>query len=78
MTHNHKEIRRITKALIAQGFEVDHCAKGHTRVYKDGEFVTTTASTPSDFRGRRNFVADLRRAGFIWPVDSKRDRRAKR
>lgn len=62
-----KEIRKIAKALVAQGFEVKVTKKGHFSVSIDGKFVTVMPGTPSDWRGMRNAIATLRRSGFVWP-----------
>ena len=63
----HKEIRKIAKALEAQGFEVHVTKKGHVSVSRDGKFVVMFAGTPSDWRGMRNAIAAAKRAGFVWP-----------
>lgn len=62
-----KDMRKIVKALEAQGFEVQTTKKGHIAVYRDGEFVAMFAGTTSDWRAIRNGLASLRRAGFRWP-----------
>lgn len=60
-----KETRVLLKALQGQGFEVRYSSKGYPLVYTaDGTFVTKMAQTPSDWRGRKNLQATLRRAGF--------------
>ena len=42
--------------------------KGHWLVRNaNGDFVTTLAGTPSEYRGWKNALAKLKRAGFIWP-----------
>lgn len=62
------ETRKVVRALRKQGFTVDRTTKGHLRVYDpDGNFVTTHSGTPSEYRGWKNFLSDLRRAGFQWP-----------
>lgn len=62
-----KDLRKIVKALEAQGFEVVTTAKGHLMVSRDGEVVAVLAGTASDWRSLRNGLAPLRRAGFRWP-----------
>lgn len=62
-----KDLKRILTAAQAQGFEVRYSSKGHPMIYKDGQFVTQSAATPSDWRGSRNLIAALRRFGFQWP-----------
>lgn len=62
-----KDLKKIVKALEAQGFEVERTKKGHLMVYRDGRFVVAFAGTPSDWRGLKNGIAAARRAGFRWP-----------
>lgn len=62
------DMRRIIKALEAQGFTVRRTSKGHWLVRNaDGLAVGTISGTPSDHRSWRNALAPLKRAGFIWP-----------
>jgi biotin operon repressor len=58
-----KDLRKIVKALEAQGFEVETTSKGHIVVTRDGVLIATA----SDWRSIRNGLAPLRRAGFRWP-----------
>lgn len=61
------DLRRLVRELKKQGFTVETTTKGHIRVLDaNGSHVTITAGTPSDYRSRKNFLAELRRAGFIW------------
>lgn len=62
-----KDLRKIIKALEAQGFETEMTKKGHIVVTRDGELIATFSGTPSDFRSIRNSLAPLKRAGFRWP-----------
>lgn len=62
-----KDLRKITKALQAQGFDVEVTKRGHVVVTRDGDLVATFSGTPSDWRSLRNTLARLRRAGFRWP-----------
>lgn len=62
-----KDLRKIVKALEAQGFEVRTTKKGHVMVTRDGELIATFAGTASDWRSIRNGLAPLKRAGFRWP-----------
>jgi len=61
-----KELKKIVAALEEQGFTVTPTKRGHLNVYKDGEWVTVFAGTPSDGRGVLNSIAAARRAGFRW------------
>lgn len=62
-----KDTRKIVREAERQGFETRTSGKGYTLIYRDGALVTKAAQTTSDWRSRRNLVAALRRAGFIWP-----------
>lgn len=62
-----KDLRKIVKALEAQGFEVETTSKGHLVVSRDGALVATFSGTASDWRSIRNTLARLKRAGFRWP-----------
>ena len=62
-----KDLRKILKEAEKQGFEVRHTSDGHPMVYRNGEFVTQSATSPSDRRGQKNLIAALRRYGFSWP-----------
>lgn len=62
-----KDLKNLLKALTDAGFEVRFTKKNHPAVYRDGRFVTTLASTPSDWRSWRNGLAALKRAGFKKP-----------
>ncbi|PFG16264.1 hypothetical protein ATK74_0798 [Propionicimonas paludicola] len=62
-----KDLAKILRAAEKQGFEVRHTSDGHPMVYRNGQFVTKTAMTPSDRRGSKNLIAALRRFGFEWP-----------
>lgn len=64
---NKKEIKDLLKALEAQGFKVSKTRNNHYAVRNaKGEFITTLASTPSEYKGYANGIARLRRAGFVW------------
>lgn len=61
-------IKALKKLLEAQGFDVQKTRRGgHFKVYQDGHLITALASTPSDWRGRRNDIAKLRRRGAEIP-----------
>jgi hypothetical protein len=67
------DMTRVLKALKDQGFVVTRTGKGHWLVRNgNGDFVTTLAGTPSEFRGWKNALAALKRAGLIWPPPRKR------
>lgn len=62
-----KDLRKILKEAEQQGFEIRHTSDGHPMVYRNGQFVSKVATTPSDRRGQQNLIAALRRYGFRWP-----------
>lgn len=64
-----KELKKVAKALEAQGFETRISKKGHMIVTRDGRLVATFSGTASDWRSMRNSIADAKRAGFRWPPD---------
>lgn len=69
--------RHLQRALLDQGFTL-HPTTRHVLIRDaDGRAVAVAGSTPSDSRGDRNLLADLRRAGLAWPWTG-RDRRARR
>jgi len=68
MMRGRKEVARIIRELRRQGFEVVMAQSGHWKVRDpDGRLITTLPASPGEYRGFRNAIAILRRAGFIWP-----------
>ncbi len=62
-----KDIRKIVKAVEAQGFDVATTKTGHLVVSRDGQRVTTLSARRQDPRGLLNALAQMKRAGFRWP-----------
>lgn len=62
-----KDTRAILRALEHAGFLIRYSRSGHPRIYKSGHLITTFPGTTSDYRSRRNSLAHLKRAGFVWP-----------
>lgn len=62
-----KDMKKVVRALEAQGFTVIVTKRQHLAVYKDGRLVTTFSGTPSDWRAMKNALAAAKRAGFRWP-----------
>jgi hypothetical protein len=62
-----KDLKKIRKALEAQGFETELTKRGHLMVFKNGRAVATFSGTASDWRALKNGIAAARRAGFRWP-----------
>lgn len=69
------DMTRLLRALKDQGFVVTRTGRGHWLVRNaEGEFVTTLAGTPSEYRGWKNALAALRRAGLVWPPPKRKRR----
>jgi len=43
-----KDLKKVVKALKAQGFEVETTSKGHVAVYRDGELIATFSGTAGE------------------------------
>lgn len=62
-----KDLKRIFKMAEEQGFRIKHTATNHAQFFTaGGEFVTGSASTPSEYRGWHNMLSRLKRAGFKY------------
>lgn len=69
------DMTRLLQALEDQGFVVTRTGKGHWLVRNgNGDFVTTLAGTPSEYRGWQNALSRLKRAGLIWPPPTRKRR----
>lgn len=64
--HVNKDLRKLTRELVEQGFAVRSTRRGHLMVTFAGQSVAVLAGTPSDHRSNRNGLARLRRAGFVY------------
>lgn len=64
-----RETRKLLDACRAAGARVEASRNGHYKVYWRGQFAATIASTPSEYRGRKNDIANLRRVGV--PITTK-------
>lgn len=62
-----KDMRKLVKALEAEGFVVSLTSKGRLRVTRNGIVIAILAGNASDWRSLRNGLAPLRRIGFRWP-----------
>jgi hypothetical protein len=62
-------VRKLIDAITAAGGEVRPTNNCHYQVYVEGQLVATLAGTPSEYRGLKNDIARLRRAGL--PLTSK-------
>jgi len=60
------DLNRVIKNAEAQGFRYFKSTSGHHQLYApNGHDIVTTSGTPSDHRSFNNFMADLRRAGYM-------------
>lgn len=67
MAKKPEALRKLEKALKAQGFTVEPTKGNHWEVRgSNGIRATTYAGTSSDRRGDKNSLAQLKRAGFVW------------
>ena len=63
-----KDLRKLIKALEADGYQIVIAKSGHIKVYDEaGRMVAVLSGTPSDWRSRRNELRELKRRGFRWP-----------
>jgi predicted RNA binding protein YcfA (HicA-like mRNA interferase family) len=60
-----KEMQQIVKVARAQGWEVTPTRNGHLRFRSPDGAMIFGPSTPSEYRGVKNKIADLRRAGLV-------------
>lgn len=59
------DARKLIKAIEKEGGTVVIGGSGHYKVHIGRRLITTFPCTPSDQRGRRNLLRDLRQAGFL-------------
>lgn len=59
-----KDMRKLLKALHAQGCDIRRTGTGHQLVTLQGAYITSIPGTTGDRRSRRNIEADVRRAGL--------------
>lgn len=68
-----KDTRKVLDEAERQGFTVRITKKGHGQVRdSDSRIVAVFAGTASDRRSFANSLADLRKAGFVWPAPKRR------
>lgn len=69
--------RQLFTALKRARWTVTMGGTGHWQIRTPGgRLVTTISGSPSDYRGPRNALRDLRHAGFRgWPPAHKRKKR---
>jgi hypothetical protein len=63
-----KDTKKVLAEAERQGFTVRTTSRGHAQVHNaDGQVVAVFSGSASDVRALRNGIAELRRAGFVWP-----------
>jgi hypothetical protein len=63
------DLRNLERAAREQGWRTEKTTRGHLRwIPPDREKpIVIGSGTPGDRRAINNFLAQLRRSGFIWP-----------
>jgi hypothetical protein len=65
------DMDHVIREALAQGWQHDRTTRGHHQFYSpNGRDIITHSGTPSDHRAFNNFLARMKRAGYM--VDSKR------
>lgn len=60
-----KDLVKLLERCEEQGFRIKATRKQHLQIFSPtGEFVTGVASTPSEYRGWHNMMAQLKRYHF--------------
>jgi len=63
-----KDLKKLLKEAERQGFTWRLTRKGHVQVSDpQGAICAVAAGTASDHRSQRNFLSQMRRAGFTYP-----------
>ena len=64
-----RDIDRIRKALIDQGWRIEARKGGHDMAYPPDKSkpAVPLPGTPSGPRWMPNLISQLRRSGFVWP-----------
>lgn len=63
-----KELKRIRKALVQQGWRIERRGSHDVAYPPDrSKRQVTLPDTPSDHRWYQNLVHQLRQSGFVWP-----------
>lgn len=67
------DIDQVIRAAISQGWSHDRTTRGHHQFFSpDGSTIVTTSGTPSDRRSFNNFIADMKRGGFVMNTPPKK------
>lgn len=68
-TLSNRDLKQLLSGLESQGFRIKRTSEGY-RLYPDnGSKILTLHLSVSDSRGMKNLRADVRRAGYHWPLD---------
>jgi hypothetical protein len=65
------DLRKLIKAMEANGLTVVLSKNGHYKVYRDGAMLAVIPGTTSDWRSIRNSIAQIRKATGIDLKESK-------
>jgi hypothetical protein len=70
------DLRLIVKAAKEQGWREERTTKGHLRLVPPDptKRPCVASGTPGDARAIRNFLAQCRRSGLVWPPPGKGQR----
>lgn len=60
---NRDEWKKLRQSLEAQGLRVELNKRSRWKVYRGSAYITTLPCTPSDHRGIRNKLSELRKRG---------------
>jgi hypothetical protein len=67
------DINWVIREALSQGWQHDRTTRGHHQFFApNGQDIVTTSGTPSDYRAFRNFLSDMKKRGFVMPIDGKR------
>jgi hypothetical protein len=67
-----KDTKKVLEEAERQGFTTRRTSRGHIQVRdQNGQIVAVFSGTASDHRALRNGIAQLKRAGFVWPRKGK-------
>ncbi len=67
---SNKEIDRVVRQLIRQGWRFRRGGKHGRLTHPDGQQTLTVAKSPSDYRSLLNFRRDLRKAALLSIIES--------
>lgn len=67
------DIDWVIREALSQGWQHDRTTRGHHQFFApNGRDIVTTGGTPSDHRSYRNFLSEMKKRGFVMPIDGKR------